>query len=77
MIKLIASLLLSLGGLTVITVDFAPPSWWSGPSAGDKGGDKGGDHHFAAPEIDPSSAIGAMTLLIGGMTVLRSRVAKQ
>jgi hypothetical protein len=30
---------------------------------------------FAAPEIDPSSAIGALTLLLGSVVVLRSRVA--
>ncbi|MDP9010803.1 MAG: hypothetical protein M3N91_19220 [Pseudomonadota bacterium] len=29
----------------------------------------------AAPEIDASSAMGALTLLLGGVMVLRSRVA--
>jgi hypothetical protein len=33
--------------------------------------------HFAAPEIDPSSAITALTMLLGGVTVLRSRIAKK
>jgi hypothetical protein len=32
---------------------------------------------FTAPEIDPSSAISALTLLCGGLTVLRGRIAKQ
>jgi hypothetical protein len=32
---------------------------------------------MAAPEIDPSSAIAALTLLLGSVTVLRSRVAKK
>jgi hypothetical protein len=30
---------------------------------------------MTAPEIDPSSAITALTLLLGGVTVLRSRIA--
>jgi hypothetical protein len=32
---------------------------------------------MSAPEIDPSSAITALTLLLGSVTVLRSRVAKK
>jgi hypothetical protein len=35
------------------------------------------DHHWSAPEIDPSSAITALTLLLGGVTVLRSRIGKK
>ena len=34
-----------------------------------------GGVHFIAPEIDPSSAITAMTMLLGGLTVLRGRRA--
>ena len=30
----------------------------------------------SAPEIDPASAISGMTLLLGGLTVLRGRRAK-
>jgi hypothetical protein len=30
-----------------------------------------------APEIDPASAASAVTLLLGGLTVLRSRVGKR
>jgi hypothetical protein len=32
---------------------------------------------FNAPEIDPSSAISALTLLCGGLTVLRGRISKR
>jgi hypothetical protein len=38
---------------------------------------RGRDHHWSAPEIDPSSAITALTLLLGGVTVLRSRIGKK
>jgi len=31
----------------------------------------------AAPEIDPSSAISAVTLLLGGLVVVRGRKAKK
>jgi len=36
-----------------------------------------GSHSFAAPEIDPSSAISALTLLCGGLTVMRGRIGKK
>jgi hypothetical protein len=35
------------------------------------------DHKWSAPEMDPSSAITALTLLLGGVTVLRSRSGKK
>jgi hypothetical protein len=69
MTKLLLALILSLSGVGSVVV-FAPPSW----------GGYGGGHgpgHMTAPEIDPSSAITALTLLLGGVTVLRSRVAKK
>jgi hypothetical protein len=69
MFKLIAALILSFS--SVATVAFiAPPSFWHG--------DHNGPPHsnsFAAPEMDASSAMGALTLLVGGVLVLRSRVA--
>ena len=74
MSKLFASLMLSFSGLTATIVHFAPPTFWGAPSGG-QGGGWGG--HFSAPEIDPSSAIAALTLLIGGLAVLRSRIAKR
>jgi hypothetical protein len=67
MLKLIAALILSISSVGTVAY-IAPPSLWDG--------DHG--HHrssFAAPEIDASSAMGALTLLMGGVLVLRSRVA--
>jgi hypothetical protein len=78
MFKLIAALILSLSSVgTVLYV--APPSSWHGDHDV-KGhsfwhGDQGKGHSFAAPEIDASSAMGALTLLLGSVVVLRSRVA--
>ena len=70
MSKLILALILSLFGVVSVAY-FAPPSSWGG---GGNGG-PGRWNHMTAPEIDPSSAITALTLLLGGVTVLRSRVA--
>ena len=65
----------------------------SGIAAADDGGDRDthrfgdtpehsfherdNDRPFQAPEIDPSSAMSAMTLLFGGLAVLRGRIAKK
>jgi hypothetical protein len=80
MSKLLAALLLSLSGVTAAIVHYAPPSYWgeapSGPGLGSSGAG-GGGHHFVAPEIDPSSAISALTLLVGGLIVVRGRFGKQ
>ena len=35
-----------------------------------------GEQVIAAPEIDPSSAVAGVTLLLGGLTVLRGRMRK-
>jgi len=77
MSKLLAALLLSFSGLTVTIVHFAPPTFWGWPSGGGNGGGNWGDHHFLAPEIDPTSAITALTLLVGGLAVIRGRITKQ
>jgi hypothetical protein len=79
MSKLLATLWLSLSGLTVTAAYFAPPSFWGGDwnGGGNGGGDNGRGQHFAAPEIDPSSAVSALTLLAGGLVVLRGRFRKQ
>jgi hypothetical protein len=69
MFKLIAALILSLSSVATV-VYVAPTSFWHG---GDHDGRKG--NSFAAPEIDASSAVGALTLLLGSVVVLRSRVA--
>ena len=73
MSKLIPALLLSVSGIMMAAEAHADGSW------GDWWGDHKGnyDHHFNAPEIDPGSAITALTLLVGGMTVLRSRINKK
>jgi hypothetical protein len=79
MFKLIAALILSLSSVaTVLYV--APPSSWHGDHDGKghsfwHGDHDGKGHSFAAPEIDASSAMGALTLLLGSVVVLRSRVA--
>jgi len=73
MSKLVAALLLSLSGLAVTGAYFAPPSFWGGGW----GGNGGGGGQIAAPEIDPSSAVSALTLLLGGLVVLRGRFRKQ
>jgi hypothetical protein len=65
MLKLIAALILSISSVGTVAY-IAPSSFWHGDH----------DHNrnsFAAPEIDASSAMGALTLLVGGVLVLRSR----
>jgi hypothetical protein len=69
MFKLIAALILSLSSVATVAY-FAPASFWH-----DRDHDRDKDHSLAAPEIDASSAMGALTLLLGSVVVLRSRVA--
>jgi hypothetical protein len=66
------ALLLFFSGLTA-TVAFSDLHWW-GNSPSRHGAIKAS---FAAPEIDPASAVTALTLLLGGVTVLRSRTARK
>jgi hypothetical protein len=70
MIKLVA-LILTLSSTAVVARE-APFSAWNG-------GAKGSSFRQAivvkAPEIDPASAASALTLLLGGVMVLRSRRA--
>ena len=68
MFKLLAGLILSLSGVVTV-VYIAPSSYWHGWD-GDHHGSRGTLH---APEIDPASAASALTLLMGGVLVLRSR----
>jgi len=68
MMKTFAALVLLVSGLTV-TAAYAV-AHVAGPAAGDR-------QHLAAPEIDPSSAVTALTLLLGGVTVIRSRIGKK
>jgi hypothetical protein len=68
--KLIAVLILSLSSMaTVVYAEHGGDR----DDHGDRGDHK--DHSFAAPEIDASSAMGALTFLLGSVVVLRSRVA--
>jgi hypothetical protein len=76
MAKLIAALILSLAGVTATVGYFAPSSFFTS-NLGHPGTIKGPGVRAMAPEIDPSSAIAALTLLLGGVTVLRSRVSKR
>ena len=72
MTKLLAALILALSG--VVTIAYvAPPSFWHG-DGDDHHGHKGGGGSVMAPEIDSSSAISALTLLLGSVIVLRSRL---
>ncbi|HEX3397117.1 MAG TPA: hypothetical protein VHS76_10480 [Steroidobacteraceae bacterium] len=74
MFKLLATLILSLSGIA--TVVYTVPSFWQGWQ-GWHGGRGGSGSVVMAPEIDPASAAGALTLLMGSVLVLRSRVAKR
>jgi hypothetical protein len=69
MSKLIAVVMLvSLSGIAAAGAHFEPQT----PRSWDNGG-----HSFQAPEIDPSSAMSAVTLLFGGLAVLRGRMSKK
>jgi hypothetical protein len=50
--------------------------WTSSASSGGGGGGGGGGGTMNAPEIDPASAASALTLLLGGLTILASRQRK-
>ena len=45
----------------------------------DDQGDKDQDHHTptAAPEIDPGTALSGLTMLAGGLAVIRGRKARK
>jgi hypothetical protein len=64
--KFIAVLVLSLSGVAITAAH-----------AHDRDDDHDRHHHWAAPEIDPSSAIAALTLLLGGIAVMRSRIGRK
>jgi hypothetical protein len=62
----------TLGVLAILTVVAAPVLAQRGGDGG-KGKGKGGDPPPAAPEIDPGSILGGLTLLIGGAFILADR----
>jgi hypothetical protein len=78
MIKLMA-LVLTLSSAAAIAHE-APLSAWDG---GAKGGDREGkeivvsDIVVKAPEMDTTAAASALTLLLGGVLVMRSRATKR
>lgn len=71
--KLVAVLIVSVPGLTLTAAHAGAPRF-----AHDYYDQRGHQpptpsKPLAAPEIDPSSGIAALTLLLGGLTVMRSR----
>ncbi|HEY0748160.1 MAG TPA: hypothetical protein VGD63_15775 [Steroidobacteraceae bacterium] len=73
MIKLIA-LVLTLSSAAAVAHE-APLSAWDG---GAKGGDREGKEIVVkAPEMDTTAAASALTLLLGGVMVMRSRATKR
>jgi hypothetical protein len=66
--SLVVSLLL-LSGISTAEANKSPPPPKPAPPPVRGPG-------IAAPEIDPASISGAITLLVGGLAVLRRRVAK-
>lgn len=72
MIKLIA-LILTLSSAAVVARE-APRSAWNG---GAKGSSMRSAIVVKAPEIDPASTASALTLLLGGVMVMRSRATKR
>jgi hypothetical protein len=76
MSKLVAILVLSLGASTSALAgssQFCLPGILSFICVPGSGGGK----PVAAPEIDPASAMSGVSLLIGGLAVLRGRRKKQ
>jgi hypothetical protein len=61
MLKIILGIILSLGLGGLLAFEYGPNHQ---PSP---------THPVAAPEIDPAGAMGAFTLLAGGLAVLRGR----
>ena len=70
MLKIIIGILLSLGLGGAITVAVEHDLFGHPPHTGP-------GHAMAAPEIDPASAMSGLTLLLGGLAVLRGRSSKK
>jgi hypothetical protein len=75
--RLIAVTVLVLATTTVAKADHGHNWWWNW-GWGDHGSDKH-DHYGSwgdAPEIDPTTGLAAITLLVGGVLILRARRKK-
>lgn len=64
--------------LAIAAASFAPLAYSNDQGGNNQGGNDQGNnnskkHHTDAPEIDPASAISALTLLAGGLAVVRGR----
>lgn len=70
MLKVIIGILLSLGLGSAIAIAEAPHFFHGWHEHKDR------DHVVATPEIDPASAASGLTLLLGGLAVLRGRRLK-
>jgi hypothetical protein len=80
--KRLGVLVLSLAGVAAAASAAAHGLPGDGPRFGGPPHDFGapaprGGNGMSAPEIDPSSALSALTLLGGGLMVLRGRVKKK
>jgi hypothetical protein len=62
---------LSMSGAALALSILHPPGGHDGPPSHSPG--PGGGGPVAAPEIDPASAVSALTLLVGGLAVVRGR----
>ena len=80
MSKLVAALIISFGSITAAHAE--PSCWplfqWLGGVCSNPGhGHDHGGKPVKAPEVDPASAMGGLTLLVGGLAVLRGRSVKK
>jgi len=73
----LAALLMTVAGAAFARDGGEGQGW--GEGRGDSGEGQGdGEHHsLSAPEIDPSSAMAGLTMLAGGLAVLRGRRREQ
>jgi hypothetical protein len=73
MSKLVVALIISFGSITAVQAEPSCPPWlqWLCGNPGH------GGKPVKAPEVDPASAMGALTLLVGGLAVLRGRSVKK
>lgn len=78
MLKVILAMIasLSMSGTALAFSILHPPGENGGPPSHDHDHGPGGNGPVAAPEIDPASAVSALTLLAGGLAVVRGRKKK-